>query len=191
MSNIMKRSIMMGLLLFLAAGVFGQLQITEPDKSPLDISYHPHAYPILKFQDRKAPATPKARVIYSRPQKNSRQIFGEVVKYGEVWRLGANESTELEFYQDVTIGGKKVTKGRYTLYCVPQEKKWTMILNKGLDTWGAFSYKKELDVLRTDVPVTNMDVPVEYFTIVFDNTGMLTVLWDNVKVGLPVKYSVK
>lgn len=187
----MKHVLMGSLFLLISFCALAQLQITEPDKSPLDISYFPNGYPVMKFQNKNAPASPKARIIYSRPQRNGRVIFGDVVKYGEVWRLGANESTEVEFFQEVTIAGKKVPKGRYTLYCLPQEKKWTFILNKGLDTWGAFSYKQELDVLRTDVQVSSIDTAVEYFTIVFDNLGTITVLWDNVKAGLPVKFSGK
>lgn len=187
----MKHLLMGSLFVLTSFLAVAQLQVTEPDKSPLDISYFPHGYPVMKFQNKNAPASPKARIIYSRPQRNGRDIFGEVVKYGEVWRLGANESTEVEFFQDVTIGGKKVAKGRYTLYCIPQEKKWTFILNKGLDTWGAFSYRQDLDVLRTDVAVSTIDTNVEYFTIVFDNVGSITVLWDKVKVSLPVKYTVK
>jgi hypothetical protein len=187
----MKHLLMGSLFVLTSFFAAAQLQVTEPDKSPLDISYFPHGYPVMKFQNKNAPASPKARIIYSRPQRNGRDIFGEVVKYGEVWRLGANESTEVEFFQDVTIGGKKVAKGRYTLYCIPQEKKWTFIFNKGLDTWGAFSYRQDLDVLRTDVAVSTIDTNVEYFTIVFDNVGSITVLWDKVKVSLPVKYTGK
>ena len=168
-----------------------QLQITEPDKSPLDISYHPHGYPILKFQTKTAPATPLARVIYSRPQKNGRTIFGDVVKYNELWRLGANESTEIEFYRDVTIGKTRLLKGRYTLYCLPQPGQWTIIFNKGLDSWGAFSYDKTKDVLRTNITVANAEAVVEYFTMVFDNSGNLVILWDNQKALLPIKYAAK
>lgn len=168
-----------------------QLQITEPDKSPLDVSYHPHGYPILKFQTKTAPATPLARVIYSRPQKNGRTIFGEVVKYNELWRLGANESTEIEFYRDVTIGKAKLLKGRYSLYCLPQPGQWTIIFNKGLDSWGAFSYDKTKDILRTSINVANAEAVVEFFTMVFDNSGNLVILWDNQKAMLPIKYAAK
>lgn len=168
-----------------------QLQITEPDKSPLDVSYHPHGYPILKFQTKTAPATPLARVIYSRPQKNGRTIFGDVVKYNELWRLGANESTEIEFYRDVTIGKAKLPKGRYTMFCIPQPGKWTIVFNKSNDSWGAFSYDKTKDVLRTNINVSNAETVVEFFTMVFDNSGNLVILWDNLKALLPIKYAAK
>jgi hypothetical protein len=187
----MKQLILVMVLVANATIGWCQLQITEPDKSPLDISYHPHGYPILKFQSKTAPTTPLARVIYSRPQKNGRVIFGDVVKYNEVWRMGANESTELEFFRDVTIGGKKILKGRYTFFCVPQTGKWTVILNSMLNTWGTFSYDKTKDVLRTDVPISLTEQPVEYFTMVFDASGNLVILWDTVKVSIPITYAAK
>src|SRR6478736_6794907 len=122
------------------------------DKSPMDASYYPANYPILKIQD-KATEPLLARVIYGRPQKNGRVIFGELVEYGKVWRLGANEATEIEFYKDVKIGNTKVKKGRYTLYCIPAADKWTIILNKDTDIWGAFKYDIKKDLLRLDIPV--------------------------------------
>jgi hypothetical protein len=191
MSYVMKYGVLIAFGVFFASLLQAQLQVTEPDKSPMDMSFHPHGYPILKFQSKNAPATPKARVIYSRPQKNGRTIFGDIVKYGEVWRMGANETAEIEFYQDVTIAGKKIARGRYTLYGIPQASKWTLILNKQLDTWGSFSYNKDQDVVRADAPVAAIDNPIEYFTMVFDNAGVLTILWDTVKVVLPIKYATK
>ena len=92
-----------------------QMPPTELDKSPMDVSYSPNAFPIMKFQG-KANGTPNARVIYSRPQKRGRVIFGNEVKYNEVWRLGANENTEIEFFKDAIFGGKKISKGRYTMF---------------------------------------------------------------------------
>jgi Protein of unknown function (DUF2911) len=169
-----------------------QFQITELDQSPMDMSYYPFGFPILKFQGKNPPAKPSARVIYSRPHKKGRTIFGgEVVKYNEVWRLGANECTEIEFYRNVLVGGKKLAKGRYSMFCIPQPDKWTIILNKDLDSWGAFSYKAINDVLRVEVPVVKMDEQVEYFTMVFDSNGYLVVAWDTVRVNVPITYPAK
>lgn len=158
------------------------------DKSPMDMSYFPADYPILKTQN-KAPTPLIARVIYSRPQKDNRIIFGQLVEYGKVWRLGANEATEIEFFKDVTIAGKKVLKGRYTVYAIPTETKWTLILNKDTDTWGAFVYDDKKDVLRTDVPVQPLNTPVDIFSISFNKTdkGMdLFIAWDHASVTLPI-----
>ncbi len=185
------KNLLLFLYCFSCFGAMAQLTPLEPDKSPMDMSYSPNNYPILKFQDKAMKAAPNARVIYSRPQKNGRAIFGDVVKYNQVWRMGANECTELDLYKDATIGGKKVLKGRYALYCIPKAGSWTIILNKGLDSWGAFSYKAADDVLRTEVKAENIDVAVEYFTILFDTNNALTILWDDTKVSLPIKFSSK
>jgi hypothetical protein len=158
------------------------------DKSPMDMTYYPVDYPLTKAQG-KTPDPLIARVVYSRPQKEGRIIFGDLVEYGKVWRLGANEATEIEFYKDVTIEGKKVAKGRYTLYAIPNLTQWTIILNRDTDTWGAFVYDEKKDALRVFEPVQNAPAPVEAFTMTFTKTttGMeLTMAWDNVMVTLPV-----
>ena len=150
--------------------------------------YYPSNYPVLKIQD-KASDPLVARLIYSRPKKEGRTVFGGLVTYGKVWRLGANEATELEFYKPVTIGGKKVTPGRYTLYAVVNEKSWTFILNKETDTWGAFKYDTAKDVARVDVPIENVTDPVETLSMTFaksNNSFNLVVAWEKVKVMLPI-----
>ncbi len=162
----------------------------EPDKSPLDISYAPHNYPILKFQGKQPSAMPYARVVYSRPQKNGRQLFGNEIKYNEIWRLGANESTELELFRNANIAGKAIPKGRYTLFCIPTPDKWTLVLSKDNYTWGAFSYKPANDLVRVSVPVTRLtSPPVEYFTIYFNENNHLVITWDDIRVVAPVVFS--
>jgi hypothetical protein len=113
------------------------------------------------------------------------------VKYNEIWRLGANECTEVEFWRNAVVGTTKVAKGRYSLYCIPRPDKWTIILNKDLDSWGAFSYKQVNDVLRLDVPVIKLSEPVEYFTMVFDSNGQLVIAWDDVRVNVPIAFAAK
>jgi hypothetical protein len=158
------------------------------DKSPMDMCYYPNNYPVLKIQD-KATEPVIARIIYSRPQKNGRIIFGDLVEYGKVWRLGANEATEIEFYKDVKIDGKKIAKGRYTLYAIPMEDNWTIILNKDNDTWGAFKYDQQKDVLRTTVPVQKLNESIEALSMTFEKSGTgcnLVIAWVNVKASLPI-----
>ncbi len=165
-----------------------QQKATELDKSPMDMTYFPANYPILKMNG-KAKSEPFARVIYSRPLKNNRPIFGGIVKYGELWRLGANESTELEVFKNIKISGKVVAKGRYTLYCIPYETKWTIIVNKDTFSWGSFTYNSKKDLLRVDVPVTNTDDVAEALTIYFEDTAKganLIIQWDNVKASVPI-----
>lgn len=162
--------------------------IPPVDKSTLDISYYPVNYPILKIQD-KAKEPLSVRVIYSRPQKNGREVFGGLVEYGQIWRLGANEATEIEFFRDVTIGKTKVKKGRYTLFALPQAETWTIILNRDVDTWGAFKYDQKKDVVRTDLKVIITDDAVEAFSMYFEPRPegcFLNIQWDNQKAVLPI-----
>ncbi|MBK7290207.1 MAG: DUF2911 domain-containing protein [Chitinophagaceae bacterium] len=162
--------------------------IPPVDKSPMDMAYYPVNYPVLKIQDKLTEPL-AARVIYSRPQKAGRTIFGSLVKYGEVWRLGANEATEIEFFKSVKIGGKKINKGRYTLYALVNENTWTIIVNKETDTWGSFKYDKAKDVVRKEVTVEKTDMSIESLSMLFEKaTGgyNLIVAWDNVKVALPI-----
>ena len=181
------------LFIFLAGlistvNVFAQSAIPVLDKSPMDISTYPAGYSVLKLQG-KTPDPLAARVIYSRPLKNNRVIFGQLVEYSKVWRFGANENTEIEFFNDVTINNVKVKKGKYAIFAIPEAGKWTIIINKDLNSWGAYSYDQTKDVLRVDVLVQTTTEIAEAFYIYFDKakTGFaLNAGWDNVKVTLPI-----
>lgn len=162
--------------------------IPAVDKSPMDMSYYPAGYPVLKIQD-KITESLVARVVYSRPQKAGRPIFGGLVKNGEIWRLGANEATEIEFFRSVKIGGKKIKAGRYTLYAIVNDNSWTMIVNKETDTWGSFKYDIKKDLVRTDVTLQKTDGPVENMSMYFEKTAVgcnLNIAWENTKVALPI-----
>lgn len=170
------------------AAAMGQSKFPPMDKSPMDVSYYPVNYPILKIQDR-ATEPLLARVVYSRPQKSGRSVFGELVEFGKVWRLGANEATEVEFYKDVKVNGKKLKKGRYTMYALVTPDKWTIIFNTDTDTWGAFKYDVKKDVLRTDVPAQKNTEVLESLSMTFEksNGGFnLVAGWDDVVVRLPI-----
>lgn len=179
-------------LLFVAMFASAQMtpsQLPQLDKSPMDMSYYPANYPILKIQD-KATEPLIMRVIYGRPQLNGRKVFGELQEYGTVWRLGANEATEIEFFRDIKINGKKIKKGRYTLYAIPYSDKWIFIINKETDIWGSFKYEASKDVLRVNLPVTKFP-STEAMTIVFDKTPKgadMNMFWDDVKVSLPIEF---
>jgi hypothetical protein len=158
------------------------------DNSPLDMSYYPVNYPVLKIQD-KVNEPLIVRVVYSRPQKRGRKLFGDLINYGEVWRLGANEATEIEFFRDVKVDNKVIKKGRYTLYALVNEDKWTLIFNKETDTWGAFRYDSAKDILRATVSVEKQDSIIEAFSIAFQKAPKgadLVITWDDVLVRLPV-----
>lgn len=173
---------------FFSVAAISQAGLPAVDKSPMDMIYYPSNYPVLKIQD-KASDPLVARLIYSRPKKEGRTVFGGLVTYGRVWRLGANEATEVEFYKPVTIGGKKISPGRYTLYALVNEKSWTFIVNKETDTWGAFKYDTAKDVARADAQVESTPDPVESLSMSFtksNNSFNLVVAWEKVKVTLPI-----
>ena len=180
----MKGMIAIALLVF---GLQGFAQKLPPlDKSPMDMSYYPDRYPILKFQKRDSEPL-VMRVIYSRPQMNGRKVFGDLQKFGEVWRLGANEATEIQFFKDVWINNKKIKKGRYTLYCIPFEDRWTLMINKDTDVWG-LKYDSTMDLIRADVPVEK-NSSTEALTIVFtksDTGADMLIFWGDVKTTLPI-----
>lgn len=159
------------------------------DKSPMDMSFYPSNYPILKIQDKTSQAL-QLRVIYSRPQCNGRKVFGGLVEMNKIWRLGANEATEFECFKDVKIGGKLLKKGRYTLYAIPLRDQWTIIFNRELDTWGAFKYNPAKDVLKITVPVEQVVEKLEYFSIQFQegNNNLIQMLigWDDALVKVPI-----
>ena len=133
---------------------------------------------------------PVARVIYSRPHRQGRRIFGSLLKYGEPWRLGANEATEIEFFQPVSINNKRVGKSKYVMYAIPYQDKWTIVLNSNLNTWGLTPNAKD-DVFRFDVPIQITNQPVEFFSMVFQKTGSgadLVMAWDTVVARLPIQF---
>ena len=187
----MRKVLTVVLLLLVNVTVFqAQNKFPQLDKSSMDMSYYPNAYPILKIQDKLTEPL-IARVIFSRPQKNGRTIFGELLEYGKVWRLGANEATEIEFFQNVKIGNTKIKKGRYSLYCIPLTEKWTMIINKETDTWGAFKYDQSKDLARIEVPVQKQSEILEAFVMAFEKTSTganLLIAWDDFKVALPINF---
>lgn len=185
------RPLFLALALVASILATAQQKPTDLDKSPMDMSYWPSNFPMLKLSG-KASGEPFARVIYGRPQKNGRVLFGDIVQYNSIWRLGANEATEIEFFVPVKIDGKLVPKGRYTLYSIPNENNWTLILNTDNFSWGNFSYNAKKDLLRVQVPVLKTMDTTEAFTLYFEETNLgagLIILWDQVKIMLPISFS--
>jgi len=159
------------------------------DISPMDMCYFPADYPILKMSN-KTTAPPVARVVYSRPHLQGRTLFKDILKYGEPWRLGANEATEIDLYTDATIQGKKIKAGRYVLYCIPEQDKWTIVLNSNIDSWGLHPDASK-DIARFVIPSTQTQNTIEFFTIIFQKTATgadLLMAWDNVEARLPVSF---
>jgi hypothetical protein len=165
------------------------------DKSPMDMSYYPVNYPTLKMSGTDT-ASLTARLIYSRPQKNGRAIFGNepppkyVQQYGALWRLGANEASEIEFFKSVTIKGQRISKGRYIIYCIPFEDKWVIVFNTNLFSWGLHQ-DTDKDIAKIEIPVYKSEKNIEYFTMVFQPsaTGANLIMgWDNVQAALLISF---
>jgi len=123
-------------------------------------------------------------VDYSRPQKRGRVIFGDVVPWNAVWRTGANAATQLSTSADLVIGGATVPAGKYTLWTLPTQSGWKLIINKQTGQWGT-EYSEAQDLVRVDAKVETLAAPVEQMLIAFE-PGALTVSWDKTKVSIPV-----
>jgi hypothetical protein len=187
----MKQLFAVVLFFVVQANVFAQSKLTPIDKSPMDMCYFPVNYPILKVQN-KTTEPPLAKITYSRPQKNGRKVIGELVEYGKIWRLGANEATELELYKDASIGKNKIKKGRYSLYALPEADKWIIIVNKETDIWGAFLYDQKKDLFRFDVKPETTTEMAEAFTMMFEKNNEggadLIMAWDDFKLTVPFTF---
>jgi hypothetical protein len=184
----MKQLILLFFITTISLNTIAQQKPTDLDKSPMDMSYWPKDYPLLKMTGKSKDA-PTARIIYGRPQKNGREIFGGINRYNEIWRLGANEATEIEFFKNVKIDGKVLSKGRYTIFCIPQENKWTLIFNKDNFCWGSFNYDAKKDVFRADMKIEKIADITEALTLYFDDNksgANFIIMWDNIKATLPI-----
>ena len=150
------------------------------------VSFGLSAQPDHKISPHDTVSTKNIKVYYGRPYKKGRVIFGGLQKYGEVWRCGADEATEINFAKDGTFGGKPVKAGAYTLFVIPNEKEWTIILNGDPHFWGTqYEDHKGKDVLHVNVPVKNLAAPIEQLTIRFAGQSMI-IEWDKTQVSIPV-----
>ena len=142
----------------------------------------PPATASCKFADGKTIQTD-----YSSPRAKGRKIFGGVVPYGEVWRTGANESTTLVTNANLTVGGKDVPAGSYTIFTLPADDKWTLIISKKTGEWGTDYPGASNDLARIDMKVSKTPSPVENFTIAYDQKGgscVLTLSWENTQASV-------
>lgn len=165
------------LSLFISTTAFAQ-DFPDLDKSPMDAATFPGNY---KVSDKLI------KVIYSRPQLKGRTLE-KLAPNDVVWRTGANEAAEITFYEPVMFGKTKVKAGSYTLFTIPGEKEWTVILSSELNVWGAYTYNKDNDVARLNVPAQKAKQPIKSFSIVFDEskTGATMYLgWADVFIAVP------
>jgi len=176
----MKKNIFITVLfiLFFVNSTVSAQEFQDVDKNPHDIAY---------FRVNKI-SPPIIKVLYGRPQNNGNKVFGTIVPYDQVWSVGSNEATEIRFFQDVIFGDKKVKKGTYVMYAIPQEKEWTIILSSNLDVWGTYEYNKKYDVARVQAKVSKAE-PIDIFSIGFKEKGKkvnMALAWDTTRVMVPI-----
>ena len=131
------------------------------------------------------------KVTYGRPHKKGRNIFGELVPYGKVWRTGANEATEITFTKDVIVNKKRLKAGTYTIFTIPNNDKWKVIFNSDLGQWGAYNYNADKNVLVIDAKISETEISYEPFTIEFqlqDDMANLLMIWDKTQASFPIKF---
>jgi len=184
--------------LFLLSMIFGlslsAQDFVDMDKSPLDAAYFPARAAFRAFAKTDSAATalqPKIRILYSRPFKKGRDVWGgDLAPYGEPYRLGANETTEIHFYAPVKIGDQVVPAGRYTLGAIPTADNWEVFFSLDVDGWGVYAYKPERNVATITVPTSSVEEVIENFSISLYEASPGTVHmkmgWDKTVVEVPI-----
>lgn len=177
----MRRAVFPVVLCLLAAGALAQ-----PGKPPLPrVPLSPRATEVI------AVGTGQVQVEYSRPFAKGRKIFGGLVPWGTVWRTGANAATTLKTNVGLTLGDAAVPKGTYTLYTLPGEKAWKLIVNRQTGQWGT-EYDPKMDVVRIDMKVETRADTLEAFTISLlpedAFRGSLRISWEKLTVSVPYTY---
>ncbi len=171
---------------FCVALIIGLVLLASPGMSQQDKSKRPSppAKTECKFDDGKS-----ITVDYSSPRMKGRKIFGDLVPYGQVWRVGANEATTFVTVTDLVVGGKPVPAGKYTLHTIPNTNKWTLIISKKSSGWGIPYPGEAEDFARTDMKVSTLASPVENFTISIDHAGDRCTLhmdWETTRASVEI-----
>jgi DUF2911 family protein len=182
----MKKIVLIPVALFAVATLASAQMSTSQDKSKRP---SPPASAECKFSDGKT-----VKIDYSSPRAKGRKIFGAasekaVVPYGEVWRTGANEATTFVADTNLTVGGKAVPAGSYTIFTIPKADAWTLIISKKTGEWGTNYAGEKEDLARAPMGVSKTPAPVENFTIAFDQAGskcMLRMEWENTKASTEI-----
>jgi hypothetical protein len=178
----MRKPIIIGGILIATLGGAGVALLARQDKSSRP---SPPAKAECKLSDGKS-----VTIDYSSPRAKGRKIFGGLVPYGQVWRAGANEATTFVTSSDITVGGKTVPAGKYTIFTVPAEDKWTLVISKKTGEWGTAYPGPDNDLARIDMKVSKTSAPVENFTITFDQAGAgctLKMEWETTEASVDIK----
>lgn len=187
--------------IFLMSLICSAQEFAPLDKSPMDAAYFPADAAKRKFaktKQQRKDLEPKIRVLYSRPSLNGRKLLRDtdnkedgVLKLGEPWRLGANESTELLLMDSAMIEGQKLPAGRYTMIVVPYENEWEIHINKENDGWGNYTYEPDFDVVTAKIPVSRVEKSIENLSISLyspedNNVIHMLIGWGKYRVELPI-----
>ena len=165
----------------------------EEDKSPMDLAQYPSRSRFQNFlkPEEKEANQPKIRVVYSRPQMKGRKVFGELLEYGEMWRVGANQTTLVSFYQDVNIGGTDIRKGTYGLFAKVQEDHWEFIVHKNTQSWGHYNHDEKDNIVVVKAMTAATPKTLEALSIIFEEKENkqvdIIVGWENTMARLPVQ----
>jgi hypothetical protein len=133
------------------------------------------------------------KLTYSQPHKKGREIFGKLIPFGKVWRMGANEATELTITKNIQVNGTLLKAGTYSVFGIPEPEHWTIIISADVGLWGSYNYNESQDVMRFQVPVGEIpgNVAYEAFTIQLEQRNEmadLLILWDKTRISIPIKF---
>ena len=162
------------------------------DASPMDLVQYPNMSRLRNFvkKEELEANEPQVRVVYSRPQMKGRKIFGEMLKYGSTWRVGANQTTEVTLFNDAVIGGKEVKAGRYGLFAEINDGEWEFILHKAVQSWGSANFDDEDVVVKVKAKTEKTPETLEALSMTFakkdDSNVDLIVGWENTMARLPI-----
>lgn len=159
-------------------GVSAQIEIPQPS-------------PITKVEQKVG--LTDVTLEYSRPGMRGREVFGELVPFGEVWRTGANANTKITFGNDVVIGGQNLKAGSYAVYTIPNPKSWDVIFYSDTNNWGTPEEWDETKVtLSANAEVSELPFEMETFTIFLDelknDSAVMNFVWDNTVASLPIEF---
>ncbi len=175
MKNFIKFSFLLALIAFVATSTQAQDDKSKRKSPPMETKG--------KIGDAMV------SINYSAPSVNGRTIFGDLVPYGKTWRTGANEATTFEVSKNIMVEGQELPAGKYGLFTVPGEDKWTIVFNSVWDQWGDYNYDKSKDVLRVDVTPKKLETPVEQFKIALtekDGSSWVAIKWADTKAAFSV-----
>lgn len=168
----MKSYLFIGLMFFVALSACGQSDMSKKPSPPASASGNV--------------GEAKVTIDYSQPAVKGRTIWGDLVPYDKVWRTGANEATTLTVSKDVKVNGEDLAAGKYSLFTIPGEKKWIVILNSESDQWGAYKYDLKKDVMRFEVTPGKAQ-KTERLTFMVSDSGEIKMMWDELMISFNIE----